>query len=302
VKSADAGAGSSSVRRALVWLYASFASNFGGGNPAGVVLSSQRIASRTAQATAAMLGAPTTGFVLLDNAAASGSAGVRFFTPEQEIDACGHVSIAIATALAESGIWHWGREARVRAAGGEFPLRLGDRCVEMEQRRQTVEPASIDWSDVKAALGPVRPRPELPLAVAATGLRHLIVPLADVAALTEVTLDRGLITALARRSAVDTICVWARTAERSRIRIRDLCAPIGAVEEAASGTTAGALGLYLATHGQLDGPELSIDQGVEMGRPSRIEVVVSSAEVVTVRGEALRLLTGTLELPSVTLV
>jgi trans-2,3-dihydro-3-hydroxyanthranilate isomerase len=281
-----------------VWVYASFAAGPDGGNPAGVVASPEPIATRTAQSLAAVLSVPTTGFVLLDDAAANGSASVRFFTPDQEIDACGHVTVAIATALADRGTWQWGSETLVSASGGEFPLRLRDGRVEMEQRLQALERTDIDWSDITAALGPIRPRPELPLSVAGTGLRHLIVPLADAAALSELALDRKRITALAERSEADTICVWAPAAGRNRARMRDLCARIGALEEPASGTTAGALALYLAELGQLDGPELTIEQGVEMGRPSRIDVLVAASNAVVVRGEARKVLAGRLELPT----
>jgi predicted PhzF superfamily epimerase YddE/YHI9 len=61
------------------------------------------------------------------------------------------------------------------------------------------------------------------------------------------------------------------------------------------GTTAGALALYLAEHGQIRGAELTVDQGVEMGRPSRIEVVLTAPTAITVRGEAQRVFAGTLE-------
>jgi PhzF family phenazine biosynthesis protein len=279
---------------ARVWLYASFARDLDGGNPAGVVLSSEAIPTRTAQSLAKVLSVPTTGFAVLDKPAAAGSASVRFFTPQREIDACGHVTIAVATALVEAGIWRWGDDALIRARGGEYPLRLRSGRVEMRQHRQALEPVSITWDDVRGVLGPIRPSAELPLAVAGTGLRHLIVPLADVAALNEMALHAERIAALAERCAADTICVWAPSGP-SRVRMRDLCAPIGALEEPASGMTAGGLALYLAEHGQIRGAELTVDQGVEMGRPSRIEVVLTAPDEITVRGEAKRVLAGTLE-------
>jgi len=282
--------------RPRVWLYASFPTHLGGGNPAGVVGVAEPIPAAAAQSLAALLSVPTTGFVLIDEAAAAGSASVRFFTPQREIDACGHVTIAIATALADCGIWRWGSDAVVRARGGEFPLRLRDGRVEMDQRLQALEAANVDWGDVKSALGPVRAHPKLPIAAVATGLRHLIVPVADTAALGELALGQDRITALAERSGADTVCVWAREG-RNRFRVRDLCARIGALEEPGSGTTCGALGLYLARNGQLYGRSVTIDQGVEMGRPCRIEVVVTPPATVTVRGGARRVLAGTLDLP-----
>jgi predicted PhzF superfamily epimerase YddE/YHI9 len=79
-------------------------------------------------------------------------------------------------------------------------------------------------------------------------------------------------------------------------RVRDFCAAIGALEEPASGTTAAALAFYVAAHGALEAPELAIGQGVEMERPSRIEVAVAAPDSATIRGRAPKLLSGPLEL------
>jgi trans-2,3-dihydro-3-hydroxyanthranilate isomerase len=276
------------------WLYASFARGRSGGNPAGVVLSDETVGRRAAQSLAAVLGLPTTGFVELDERAPARSASARFFTPQGEIDACGHVTIAIATALADAGIWGWSDDVVVHARGGDFPLRLRDGRVEMSQRPRELGPAAVEWADVEEALGPIRARADLPLASVATGLRHLIVPLEDVAALSEITLDAARIAALAVRCDVDTICAWAANG-RARVRMRDLCARIGDVEEPASGTTAAALALYLARTGQI-GDRFVVDQGVEMGRPSRIDVVLDGPDAITVHGHAQRVLAGTVEI------
>jgi len=49
-------------------------------------------------------------------------------------------------------------------------------------------------------------------------------------------------------------------------------------EDAATGSAAGSLGAYLVRHGRFSpGHTLSISQGVEMGRPSHIEVEVMSS-------------------------
>lgn len=279
------------------WLYASFADGIDGGNPAGVIVSAKPLTTALAQAVAAVMSVPTTGFAVAEpEALTAGSVDVRFFTPEREIDACGHATVAVAAALVDCGLWRWGRDVVVRAPGGDFPLRLRDGRTEMEQRLRYVGPAPIGWHDVEAALDRIRPRRDLPLEVVGTGLRHLVVPVVDPAALAELGIDAGRITSLAARAAVDTIGVWAPTAEPNRVRLRDLCAAIGATEEPASGTTSGALALYLERHGQLAGPDLVVEQGVEMGRRSRIDVTVEPPDRVTVRGSARKVLSGSLEL------
>jgi trans-2,3-dihydro-3-hydroxyanthranilate isomerase len=67
-------------------------------------------------------------------------------------------------------------------------------------------------------------------------------------------------------------------------------------EDAATGSAAGSLGAYLVKHGKLGaGHTLNISQGVEMGRPSQIEVeVTQSGKKLTPRvsGAAVKVFEG----------
>lgn len=217
---------------------------------AGVVLLEQPAAEAWMQGVAADLGAPTTGFVDLVSARI-GRADVRFFTPVQEIHACGHVTVAVATALAETGVWRPG-PAVVQAAGGTYHLMLAlddeDVLVEMQQRLQHLE--RLD------------PPPDL-------------VPVDGLTALAKLPLDPASISEASQRFGVDTIGVWTFTdshADAVEVRMRDLCAGIGAIEEPASGTTTGTLAFVLAEAGALtpDRPDLNLIMGIEMGRASAL--------------------------------
>jgi trans-2,3-dihydro-3-hydroxyanthranilate isomerase len=71
-------------------------------------------------------------------------------------------------------------------------------------------------------------------------------------------------------------------------------------EDAATGSAAGSLGAYLVRHGNLAaGHTLSILQGVEMGRPSHIEVQVTQSGkklVPRVSGAAVKVFEGTIRI------
>jgi trans-2,3-dihydro-3-hydroxyanthranilate isomerase len=71
-------------------------------------------------------------------------------------------------------------------------------------------------------------------------------------------------------------------------------------EDAATGSAAGSLGAYLVRHGKLSaGHILSILQGVEMGRPSHIEVEVAQSGkklVPRVSGAAVKVFEGTIRI------
>jgi trans-2,3-dihydro-3-hydroxyanthranilate isomerase len=239
---------------------------------------------------------PTTGFVAIPEDDRGRTADIRFFTPDREIDACGHVTVAVATALLERGIWEEGSEVTVRARGGTFALQLEASAIAITHRLRLLQLEPLGWDDVAAVLGPLTPHADLPLAIASTGLRHLVVPVADTTQLGAIKLDAARISALANGVGVDTICVWAPTSDANRVRVRDLCAAIGALEEPASGTTSAALALYLARNDALAQPDLVVEQGIEMGRPSRLDVCVETLDKATIRGSAEKLLRGDLHL------
>jgi PhzF family phenazine biosynthesis protein len=294
---------------AAVFLYDSFPARRFGGNVAGIVLLERPASPVWMQHVAAELGAPTTGFVDLASAR-SGAARVRFFTPVREIDACGHVTVAIATLLVELGVWPSG-EAMVEAAGGRFPLvtRRDDEGridVELQQRLlhlRRVEEAE-DLAGISPILGPAAVDNQLPVMVAGTGLRHLLIPVASADELGRLPLGAADIAAVSGAFDVDTIGVFtvlARDRRGVQVQLRDLCAGIGATEEPASGTTTAALAFALAHAGWLtaDRPLLAMRMGIEMGRPSRLAVELDFHQgqpvLARLRGQSWRVLAGDID-------
>ncbi len=282
-------------------LYDSFATRPFGGNVAGVVISETAIASSLMQDIATELGAPTTGFA---HAAAGQPVSIRFFTPRQEIGACGHVTVAVATALVKLGTWRAG-DSHIQAATPAGPLPIFLRAAAtsssatlagLAYQPRPLGRQSVTREDVEAAIA-VPTDPGLPIEAVWTGLRHLIVPASSQQALACIAPSEAAVTALAASCGADTVCVFTRLREHL-VRMRDFCAPIGALEEPASGTTSAALADYLTRHAAVSKPaSLTVEQGVEMGRPSRIEVHVEPQHeqaVTTVWGSALRTASGTI--------
>jgi trans-2,3-dihydro-3-hydroxyanthranilate isomerase len=74
--------------RSFAGLYESFAPELFAGSVAGVVITTSPLSGTVMQGVAAELAAPTTGFIALGERPDRRMAA-RFFTPRQEIDACG---------------------------------------------------------------------------------------------------------------------------------------------------------------------------------------------------------------------
>jgi PhzF family phenazine biosynthesis protein len=178
----------------------------------------------------------------------------------------------------------------------------------MEQNLPYFEtPSALERGAVQEALGNVPLHPLLPVEIASTGLRHLIVPFSSYTDLPRLNPDFEAIKIHSKILEVDTVCSFAPSArEPSRIRMRDFCSGIGDNEEPASGTTSGALTCYLFRHRFVPADEFGevrvhVEQGVEMGRPSKIEAMLKvqdrNVQRVAVQGQATLVLEGTIRIP-----
>lgn len=268
------------------------------GNPLAVFPEAGALKGAQMQAIASEMALSETAFV---TAASSDRYEVRIFTPVQELSYAGHPTLGTAWVLRRAGVL---TEERVeqRTAAGTAAITFAGDTVSME-RSGSAEPdlgatdpgaharlaraLSLDEAAIgleARELG--RPGRLLP-AFADAGMRHLIVPLRDLDALARVSVVPQAIAAL---GAIGAYCFAPVAA--GRVRARAQLPGIGIAEDPATGSAAAALGLYLAAR---TGPiDLTVEQGAEIGRPSRL-VVAARGSTVKVGGRCALVLTGRLE-------
>ncbi|NNE11625.1 MAG: PhzF family phenazine biosynthesis protein [Ilumatobacter sp.] len=252
-----------------------------GGNLAGVLLSERWPDDMRCRAREWAL--PTVAFARF---ATPRVIDTRLFTVDGELASCGHASAAVAVEASRTGV----SSARliVRSPGGSIECRVGG---ESAAPSVTMTLEIGRWSVVKVpdGLGDLLgvPLADVPVARVDSGLDHLIVAVSDAAALSSIALDHDRWRAFGRRNGVDTIGVLA-IQDDGVVHLRDVCAPIGDTEEAASGTTASAVTWHLNRLGR--GDEFEIHQGVDMGRPSLLRTAMCGA-AVEVTGNVVPVLT-----------
>ncbi|MGE5346638.1 MAG: PhzF family phenazine biosynthesis protein, partial [Acidithiobacillales bacterium] len=139
-----------------------------------------------------------------------------------------------------------------------------------------------------------------PPQVVSTGNRTLTIPLVSVADVSAAVADVKVLNSLERE--LNFLIVYFFAFAGDRVRARAFCPGAGVPEDPATGSAAGPLGVYLALHDALpDGvPRFFIDQGIEMGRPSQIEVAVERGPdgvpaAVKVAGSAVLMMKGSIE-------
>lgn len=235
---------------------------------------------------------------------------VRIFTPEKEMPFAGHPTIGTAAALALSeGVLDG-------AASGRVALQLGVGTVPVEVR---VESDVLAWAELSAAkmpeVGPSVPTLNTmaeilslqasdlvggamsPQAVSC-GYPFLLVPIKTVDAVTRARIRVDLWEQTLRRSWAPEIFLAARDPERgeNHWHARMFAPGINVPEDPATGSAVAAFGGWLAMkEAKADGDfAWTVSQGVEMGRPSLLEVRASkrAGAVTAVQVSGRAVLTG----------
>jgi PhzF family phenazine biosynthesis protein len=277
---------------AAVLRYAAFTDTPAGGNPAGVVLDAFALGDADRLAIAAGLGYSETAFLSRRHGGADGEYDVRYFSPQAEVPFCGHATIAAAAALA-------GRDGPGRLA---FHTRAGTVPVTTRQDASgavtasltsvtpsvgDVSPADVDAA--LAALGWHRAEldPSLSPKIAYAGARHLILAAASRERLARLDYDVQALKTFMLGQDLTTIDLVFDAGNRLYHARNPF--PVGGVyEDPATGAAAAAFGAYLRELGRVTTPaQVTIRQGDDMGRPSRISVDIPQGDgPITVTGGA----------------
>jgi PhzF family phenazine biosynthesis protein len=120
-----------------------------------------------------------------------------------------------------------------------------------------------------------------PAQVVSTGAAHLLIPVRDRPAIEQAKPDAARLLSILRACGGEGGYLFCRDVARagSAAHARFFNPTMGISEDAATGTAAGPLGAWLVKEGLVREGRIRIEQGFTMGRPSLIEIEVSSGGV-----------------------
>ncbi|WP_332898270.1 PhzF family phenazine biosynthesis protein [Haladaptatus sp. CMSO5] len=272
------------------------------GNAAGVVPDADGLSDGQMQAIAREFNQSETAFVL-----STGSADrrVRYFTPKQEIELCGHATIAMHAALAENGDLDVGDHTLETNVGVLDITVEEDDTVWMTQSQPAIREVDVDPVEVADALG-IDPaaltdiEDELPIARATTGLPFLIVPVTFLEQLGQADPDMAAVEQLSEE--VDVTGLYAFTFDvlsaQATLHGRMFAPRAGVPEDPVTGTASGATGAYLRHFGAFDTmpDEVLFEQGHFISRPGTVRVRVG--DQIQVGGRAVTSFDGSVVVPT----
>lgn len=286
-----------------VYTLNSFAKTKEGGNAAGVVPNADSLSEKEMRKIAANLGFSETAFILRSNIA---DFKVRFFTPNEEVDLCGHATIATFYTMSSLGLLKPGTYKQETKAGILGIEIKEDNSIMMNQP-VPVYSEIIDKEELADSLNinAAQILKDLPVQVVSTGIRDIMVPVNNIKILNTIKPDMEKIKKISRKYNVVGYHVFALESLHGANAICRNFAPLYDIpEESATGTSNGALGCYLYHYGKINSEQASnivIAQGYSMKKPSEIIVslTVKDNEILEVKvgGNAMNLALSEVDVP-----
>jgi len=287
-----------------------------GGNPVAVFPNAQGLNDFELQQIAREMNLSETVFVLPPTNEAA-VVRLRIFTPTQEIPFAGHPVLGTFYVLAQlgligvtEGVTRVMQECNI----GLFPVEIHAEDGEVTRVVMTQPKplilGSVDETEdlyhIAKALG--LPKYQIvdtkaPIMVVSTGLPVVIVPVRTLTAVRSIEPDGAAIVDMCDRFGTNGIMVFTTMTveDTATVHARMFAPAIGILEDPATGSASGAMGAYLVHNGLVEvGPltEVIVEQGYEIGRPSRILVQVESdddaIQTVKVGGQVVMVVEGTL--------
>lgn len=256
-----------------------FTENLFGGNPAGVVIlpegedfPSDEIMTKTA----AELRYSETAFIKRLN---DKEFNIRYFTPAAEVELCGHATIGSFKALLAGGYIEDNQTYINHTLSGTLnidvkngfvlmdmaaPVKIGE-ISEHEKLRELYDIMGLDYDAEKAEEVSMIPQ------LISTGLPDIMMPVSSLEVLDRIEPDFPALSKLSERYEVVGVHAFTVNCDDATCHVRNFAPLYDIDEEAATGTSNGALTYYGYLNGFVkSGDDCRFIQGEKMQRPSAI--------------------------------
>lgn len=259
-----------------------FAESKYAGNQLAVVLNSDGLSTSRMQQIAKEFHFSETTFVVQRDS----KFNVRIFTPANELPFAGHPTLGTAFVIQQNIIAKKTSKVSLNLKVGEIPVRFNyssgkPGVLWMRQNEPTFWKSKIDANEVADVLGLDSDEiyPEFPIEEVSTGVPFMIVPLKKLKSIRKCAVDRKLLLSLVKKAEAKSILVFSPEPYKkgSDISVRVFTDYFGIPEDPATGSGNGCLAAYLSQHKYYgtDKVDVAVDQGYELGRPSKLYLKAS---------------------------
>ena len=246
------------------------------GNQLAVFPNAHRLTTEQMQKLANEINYSETTFIL-DSEDPTADFETRIFSVRHELPFAGHPTLGTAYAIMNIlDIWpEKGNKLNLKTKVGVIPLEKTDDVIWMRQNEPEFFAQHTDKEQVAGLLNlsPKDISDDLPVEEVSTGNNMLIIPIASLAATQRADGNvNKLKEFFSGKNSVGPYLFTLETVDpTARVHTRFFASHMGIMEDAATGSAAGPLTGYLLKHNVFGKSfEIGNEQGIEMGRPSRI--------------------------------
>ncbi len=256
-----------------------------GGNPAGFVFNPHGVTDDQMAYISKIMNVSETAFI---SEGVKSDYNVRFFSPELEVNLCGHATIAAFYNMAKSGLISKDKITQRTKSGTlsvefDFDRENNIRRVIMVQAKPKLKDIYLDISSIADSLNISTDEIDqsFPIQKASTGLFTLPVCIKKLSALKNINPDFKKIRDICLKFKMGSFHVFTfETYENNSLYHSRNFAPLyGINEDPVTGTANGAVCSYLVKNNIVEDINFICEQGDIIGRPGRVFVNIDSNKV-----------------------
>lgn len=279
-----------------VYHYDAFSKKPNKGNPAGVVLNGDDLTETEMQDVAFKVGFNETAFPISSDRA---DLRIRYFSPKQEMELCGHATMATIYALKTNGWLENKTELTIETNVGVLPIRITKNeqkeiHITMKQALPQFKKFEGSTYDLAKAIGieEVDFDDELPIMYGSTGAWTLLIPIKSLDIFNKMEPNNKVFSSILNEipnASVHPFCLESYYEEADMHGRHFSSTFSGTIEDPVTGTASGVMGAYFAKYikKESDMPiNLIVEQGQEMNKDGQVIVNVAENNEIEITGNA----------------
>lgn len=279
-----------------VYHYDAFSKKPNKGNPAGVVLNGDDLTETEMQDVAFKVGFNETAFPIASDRA---DLRIRYFSPKQEMELCGHATMATIYALKTNGWLENKTELTIETNAGVLPIRITKNeqkeiHITMKQALPQFKKFEGSTYDLAKAIGieEVDFDDELPIMYGSTGAWTLLIPIKSLDIFNKMEPNNKVFSSILNEipnASVHPFCLESYYEEADMHGRHFSSTFSGTIEDPVTGTASGVMGAYFAKYikKESDMPiNLIVEQGQEMNKDGQVIVNVAENNEIEITGNA----------------
>lgn len=279
-----------------VYHYDAFSKKPNKGNPAGVVLNGDDLTETEMQDVAFKVGFNETAFPIASDRA---DLRIRYFSPKQEMELCGHATMATIYALKTNGWLENKTELTIETNAGVLPIRITKNeqkeiHITMKQALPQFKKFEGSRYDLAKAIGieEVDFDDELPIMYGSTGAWTLLIPIKSLDIFNKMEPNNKVFSSILNEipnASVHPFCLESYYEEADMHGRHFSSTFSGTIEDPVTGTASGVMGAYFAKYikKESDMPiNLIVEQGQEMNKDGHMIVNVAENNEIEITGNA----------------